>query len=96
MTGTNGTLEASQECIKGAPTVINQTIVLQKLIAIERAIGVASNNTVRDLVYDAEGYILEMQREEVRALAMQPKSAPAQRFQFLREVAGDGVPGLSF
>ena len=75
---------------------MNQTILLQKLIAIERAIGVASNNTVRDLVYEAEGYLLQMQKEEVEALAARPERDTSQRFQLLREVAGGGMSGLSF
>lgn len=75
---------------------MNPTILLQKLIAIERAIGVASNNTLRDLVYDAESYLLQMQKEEVEAVAIRPKSEAAQRFQLLREVAGGGLSGLSF
>ncbi len=81
---------------KGAPAVMNQTILLQKLIAIERAIGVASNNTLRDLIYDAEGYILQMQREEVEALAARPEREARQRFHLLREVADGGSPGLGF
>ena len=75
---------------------MNQTVLLQKLIAIERAIGMASNNTLRDLVYDAEGYLLQMQREEVEALAARPEGEARQRFQLLREVAEGGLSGLSF
>ncbi len=75
---------------------MNHTLLLQKLIAIERAIGVASNNTLRDLVYEAEGHILQMQREEVEALAARPEREAKQRFQLLREVAEDGLSGLSF
>ncbi len=91
-----GTLDPSHFQSKGAPAVMNQTILLQKLIAIERAISVASNNTVRDLVYEAEGYLLQMQREEVEALAARPERATGQRFQFLREVAEGGLSGLRF
>jgi hypothetical protein len=76
--------------------VINHTLLLQKLIAIERAIGVASNNTLRDLVYEAEGHILQMQREEVEALAARPEGDKRQRFQLLHEVAEGGTSGLSF
>ena len=81
---------------RGPPTVMNQTVLLQKLIAIERAIGVTSNNTLRDLVYDAEGYLLQMQREEVEALAAQPERETRPRFQLLREVAEGGLSGLDF
>jgi hypothetical protein len=75
---------------------MNHTLLLQKLIAVERAIGVASNNTVRDLVYDAEGYLLQMQREKVEALAARPERGARQRFQLLREVAEGGMSGLGF
>jgi hypothetical protein len=70
--------------------VKNHTLLLQKLIAIERAIGVTNNNTLRDLVYEAQGDLLEMQREEVEALAARPEREPGQRFQLLREIAGGG------
>ncbi len=82
--------------IQRGPAVMNHTLLLQKLIAIERAIGVASNNTVRDLVYEAEGYLLQMQREEVEALAARPERETRQRFQRLCEVAEGGSSGLDF
>lgn len=75
---------------------MNHTILLQKLIAIERAIGMASNNTLRNLVYEAEGYLLQMQREEIEALSSQPERETGRRFQLLREVAGRGPQAPSF
>lgn len=81
---------------KGAPVVINHTILLQKLIAIERAIGTASNKTIRDMVYDAENHLLQMQREEVQGLPLSPKEETAERFEFMREVVAGGVSKASF
>ncbi len=75
---------------------MNHTLLLQKLIAIERAIGATSNNTLRDLVYEAEGYLLQMQREEVEAWAARPEREAGNRFQLLREVAGGGFSRSGF
>jgi hypothetical protein len=67
--------------------VINHTLLLQKLIAIERAIGVADNNTVRNMVYESQSHLLQIQREAVEALPMRARGEIAQRFQQLRQVA---------
>jgi hypothetical protein len=75
---------------------MNHTLLLQKLIAIERAIGVANNNNLRNMVYEAEGYLLEMQREEVEGLRVQPERETGRRFQFLREVVDCGPKASSF
>jgi hypothetical protein len=75
---------------------MNHTLLLQKLIAIERAIGVANDNTVRNMVYESQSHLLKMQREAVEALPMRPRSEMAERFQRLRQVAEDGPPTLSF
>ncbi|MGD0478842.1 MAG: hypothetical protein ABSA42_01650 [Terracidiphilus sp.] len=61
-------------------------VLLQKLIAIERAIGVAHNNTVRGLVYEAESYLLDTQCEALAAMR-QPDSEGSRRVQYLREIA---------
>jgi len=82
--------------IKGACAVLNHTLLLQKLIAIERAIGVANNNTIRNMVYETQGDLLKMQRETVEALPMRPRSEMAQRFQLLRQVAEVGPPRIGF
>ena len=42
---------------------MNLTVLLQKLIAIERSIGTTSNSMVRNLVYDAQDCLLQMQKE---------------------------------
>ena len=39
---------------------MNNTILLQKLIAIEKSIGMADNATIRQLVYEAEDYLLQL------------------------------------
>jgi hypothetical protein len=82
--------------IKRGPAAMNHTILLQKLIAIERAIGVETNNTIRDLVYDAENHLLQMQRDGVQGSRMPRQDKSAGRFQFLREVVGGGVSKVSF
>ncbi|MGB0065384.1 MAG: hypothetical protein WBP85_13130 [Terracidiphilus sp.] len=40
---------------------MNGTILLRKLIAIERLIGKAEDDTLRNLLYDAEDYLIQMQ-----------------------------------
>jgi len=42
---------------------VNSTILMKKLIVLERSIGTASNTRLRDLVYEAQDCLLEMQRE---------------------------------
>lgn len=41
--------------------------LLQKLITIERSIGVESNSTVRELVQDAQDCLLQMQKEQAES-----------------------------
>lgn len=43
---------------------MNSTILLRKLIIIERSIGTASNDAIRNLVCDAEDCVLQMQKEQ--------------------------------
>lgn len=40
---------------------MNGTVLLRKLIAIERLIGKAEDDTLRNLLYDAEDYLIRMQ-----------------------------------
>jgi len=47
---------------------MNTTVLLEKLIQIERSIGVETNFAVRSLVQDAQDYLLGMQRERVEHL----------------------------
>jgi hypothetical protein len=46
---------------------MNSTILLRKLIAIERMIGKADNNTLRALVCDAEDYLIQMQGAQAKS-----------------------------
>jgi len=46
---------------------MDTTILLRKLIAIERMIGKADPNTLRNLVFDAEDYLLQMQKQQAEA-----------------------------
>jgi len=46
----------------GGPRM-NLTVLLQKLIAIERSIGSANHTVTRSLVYDAQDFLLQMQKE---------------------------------
>ncbi len=48
-------------------TRMNGTILLRKLIAIERMIGKADANTLRNLLYDAEDYLIQMQSAECKS-----------------------------
>ena len=49
------------------PIRMNGTILLRKLIAIERMIGKADANTLRNLLYDAEDYLIQMQSAECKS-----------------------------
>ncbi len=51
---------------------MNHADLLRKLIAIERFIGAVTNSKIRDLVQDAQTYLLEMQRERVETLHTGP------------------------
>jgi hypothetical protein len=46
---------------------MNSTILLRKLIAIERMVGKADSNTLRGLIYDAEDYLIEMQSAQAKS-----------------------------
>jgi hypothetical protein len=46
---------------------MNGTILLRKLIAIERMIGKADSNTLRNLLYDAEDYLIQMQSADAKS-----------------------------
>ena len=43
---------------------MNCTVLLQKLIAIERLIGRADVNTLRTLLYDAEDCVIQIQNAQ--------------------------------
>ena len=46
---------------------MNSTVLLRKLIAIERMVGKTDNNTLRELVYDAEDYLIQMQSAQANS-----------------------------
>lgn len=46
---------------------MNITVLLQKLIAIERSIGTADNSTLRRLVHEAEDCLLQIQKERAQS-----------------------------
>ncbi|HEY1767873.1 MAG TPA: hypothetical protein VGG26_09470 [Terracidiphilus sp.] len=48
-------------------------IVLEKLIEIERSIGVETDTNLRKQVLDAQDYILEIQKEIVEKLRREPR-----------------------
>jgi hypothetical protein len=43
---------------------MNCTILLRKLIAIERMIGKTDDATLRNLLFDAEDYLIQLQSEQ--------------------------------
>jgi hypothetical protein len=53
--------------LKGPP-LTTTTVLLRKLLAIERAIGSADNATLRELINEAEECLLQMQKERAEGL----------------------------
>jgi hypothetical protein len=51
---------------------MNTTVLLQKLIEIERSIGVETNATIRNQVLDLQDHVLEMQKQTLESLRKQP------------------------
>ena len=66
MLGETGNLDGT---LRG-PTM-DYSGLLHKLIAIEQAIGVESNNTIQEMVEDAQECLLKMQKERAEGLMMQ-------------------------
>ena len=73
---------------------MSETILLRKLIAIDQAIGSASNNALRELVYDAETYLLEMQRDRAKPVLPDRRHAAPQRILSLREIPQERISAL--
>ncbi len=46
---------------------MNCTVLLRKLIAIERLVGKTDDNTLRGLVYEAEDYLIQMQSAQAKS-----------------------------
>jgi hypothetical protein len=67
--------------------MMNSTILMQRLIAIERSIGAVSDGEMRDLVQEAEDCVLEMQSARLEPFCDQPDLEGPGRSRLLREVA---------
>ena len=80
-----GKLVVLREEPKGDPGM-DLDVLLQKLIVIEQAIGVAHDNTVRGLVFEAESYLLDLQWRALASAGKLDGEAP-RRAPFLPEVA---------
>ena len=52
---------------------MNTVLLLQKLIAIERAIGFESPQTLRLMVIDVEDYVLGIQNKAIDRLCTEPR-----------------------
>ena len=52
---------------------MNTTILLLKVIDIERSIRTETDRTILDKVFDAENCLLEMQREMIESLYDEPR-----------------------
>jgi len=65
---------------------MNPTILLQKLIAIERSVGVATPNALRSSLQEAQDYLLQMQRESMEGSWKAAGQDPAKRFFLLGEL----------
>jgi len=65
---------------------MNNTILLQKLIAIEKSIGMADNRTIRQLVYEAEDYLLQLQKDRAQSFLLDSWRAATPRFHVIGEV----------
>jgi hypothetical protein len=66
---------------------MNNTILLQKLIAIEKSIGMADNATIRQLVYEAEDYLLQLQKDHAQSFFRDSWRANMPRFHVVGEVS---------
>jgi len=69
-------------------------ILLQKLISIEKAIGSANNCALRDLVYDAQTYLLEMQKERAKPVHPERRHDEPRRMVSLGEISQDRIAAL--
>jgi len=65
---------------------MNHTVLLQKLIAIERSIGTADNGTLRELVYEAEDCLLKIQKERAQSFILDSWRGAMPRFHLTGEI----------
>ena len=66
---------------------MNSTVLLRKLIAIERLVGRADSNTLRSLLFEIEEYVIAAQKQQAESFlsrAWRDEVTPPQR---LRNIA---------
>jgi len=66
---------------------MNSTVLLRKLIAIERQIGKTDPNTLRSLVLDAEDYLLQTQKQQADSFLAEAWREGVAGVEMLRETA---------
>lgn len=67
--------------------MMNSTVLMQRLIAIERSIGTVGDNELRDLVRDAEDCALEMQSARLEPFCDERDREVKERLRMLRGIA---------
>jgi len=75
----------SDSGIAGGP--VNPNLLLQKLIEIERSIGIETDSTIRHKVLEAEECLLRMQGQRVEQLRAQAATNDSERFSLLRALS---------
>ena len=60
---------------------MNCTVLLRKLIAIERLIGKADVNTLRTLLYDAEDCVIQIQNAQGKSFFVEALHEEAPRLE---------------
>jgi hypothetical protein len=65
---------------------MNSTVLLQKLIAIERSIGAVDNGMLRQLVYEAEDCLLQIQKERAQSFILDSGRDAMPRFHMTSEI----------
>jgi hypothetical protein len=63
------------------------TDLLQKLIAIEKSIGLEPNSAIRGMVQDAQDCLLQMQKEQAESLLAGPWRVATLRPESFREAS---------
>jgi hypothetical protein len=66
---------------------MDSTGLMHKLLAIERAIGVESNRTIREMVEDAQDCLLQIQKERAEGLSARAWSDAMPRPNMLRRAS---------
>jgi len=64
---------------------MNLTVLLRKLIAIEHMIGKADADTLRNLLYDAEDCLIQMQSAQGRSFFREALNQEDAQFELLGE-----------